>query len=118
MVTQEQIDRAFDLDAPGMHTIHTARKEGPCQFGRRVNYGPRCCNVIKPGDKYVAGAHDFHAGPWSRERWCLQCVEFTVDNYWPCDKEPENQSATMMTGATSDVGMIPPRDDASPEREQ
>jgi len=77
-ITQADIDRAFPLDAPGIHTIHKARKAGRCEYGRRVNGGDYCRATINPGDRYVAGAHDFHAGPWSRERWCMGCVEHAI----------------------------------------
>ena len=55
--------------------IRTARKAGPCQYGRRVTGGPCCRNVIQPGDKYVEGEHDdYRAGGYAMQRWCMECI--------------------------------------------
>jgi hypothetical protein len=75
-IAQADIDRAFPRVGAA---IRTARKEGPCQYGRRTT-GARspCLGVIKRGDRYVAGPCNFVAGPWSRDRYCMGCVRAAI----------------------------------------
>lgn len=84
-VTQADLEKAF----PRLGTvIRTARKEGRCQYGRRYTGGPVCEERIKPGDKYVAGACNFAAGPWSRDRYCMGCVRSRINLEDWLDKLP------------------------------
>lgn len=52
--------------------IRTARKAGPCQYGRVVVGGPPCGATILPGDEYIEGEVDVSkAGGFGCERWCM-----------------------------------------------